>query len=257
MHALFFELPVDFLGHFAVALATLVGPGVALAILLFFFVLGLLRLGASSFLALRALAAGRLPIHSALALGPVVGRAVFNVVLKSILEFLEGGVALGFNFLELLGDQTIAFLFVFDALVAVLVVEQIGAADVEDQAVVGLFVEERVVDETDAVLGLHFLEVLLDLLAQSEAFLLLAHGFVDLGHVLSRALLLRLFGHAEYFLIAFAHVLDEGRTVADEGALNGVDEGAGALVESVGATNLNGYSIDLLSRGNLATRSGA
>ena len=91
----------------------------------------------------------------------------------------------------------------------------------------------------DDVLKFDLFECLCDLLCEGESFLLLAHLVVNQGHVLVRALFLGFLSHLEHFAVKVAHVLHEGGAVPDQGALDGVDQGAGLLVESVTAAGLN------------------
>ena len=85
---------------------------------------------------------------------------------------------------------------------------------------------------------LYLIVVLCYFFCQSQAILLSSHFFVNQGHVVLGALLLVFLCHAEHFSVALPYVLHEVSTVANECALNRVDQRTSALVEAVTAANL-------------------
>lgn len=178
-----------------------------------------------------------------LVVGGVVGAVqrslALDVVREELLVLLKRNVPLGLLLLTLALLVFLDFKFVGHVAGAAVRSLQVGEADVVVDAVFFSALVKGVDHVGDHFLLLHFVEVLLDFLAQCRAFLLLSPLFLDAVLVVLVAPLLVLGKGAQRLAVevSLAHVLHEAGGVANELAFNGVDDGTFVLVGEAVATD--------------------
>jgi hypothetical protein len=153
-------------------------------------------------------------------------------------KLLKSGIAFKLSLLRLLLNNTLDSFFVFNIFATAGIRMDVRAADVENLSSFAFFGEEFISEVADGIFSLNLFKLFIDSLSQGEAFLLLAHDFIYLIHVLCCAFLLSFFGHTEYFLVALANMFNKSCSISNKKTFNGIDERAGSLVETVGAADL-------------------
>ena len=151
-------------------------------------------------------------------------------------ELFKCLVTFRFSFIKIslnLGSQCHLILNMFNSALSSSATEVINSPKIKLIIILNMLLIKYWINKSADLLALDLLQLLGDLLAKSESFLLLPQFFVNHGHVLVRAFLLGFFSHSKDFSEFFSYFFDEAGTVTHQSTFDRVDEGASFFVEAV------------------------